>query len=148
MTNLNISIDMVVAAVDQVGFYEMRKLVHHSGGVLIFADTYSIDVFQKSVSKLFTQKGPDDEEPVPSLDGFVLSCEMKAITSWEDLKVAGMLGPGSSAEMCKITGKNVIGESEIGGAPTNRWKSGQLDRSQTYAIYLEPAKNNDDRTPR
>jgi protein transport protein SEC23 len=46
-------VDLFSASLDQTGLLEMRSLVKKTGGVIINADAFDHEIFQRSLQKLF-----------------------------------------------------------------------------------------------
>jgi protein transport protein SEC23 len=47
------AIDLFAVSLDQTGLLEMQQLVKKTGGVIVMADSFTHEIFQRSLQKLF-----------------------------------------------------------------------------------------------
>lgn len=119
------AIDIFCCAIDQIGLCEMKSLAERTGGYLILTDSFTTDVFKRSLMKVFAR------ETTGALK-MAFNATIDVFTS-PDVKVSGMIGPGSSLTKAS----NFISDTEIGMSKTSAWCIGSVDTNDTFAFYLD-----------
>ena len=119
------AIDILAGSLDQVGIDEMKKMPNSTGGVIVFADSFSTSIFKQSCQKIFQLDS----------NGYIkmgFNAMMDVHVSRE-LKICGLIGPAVSLE--KKTGS--ISETEIGIGLTSAWRLPVLTPRTSTALYFE-----------
>lgn len=124
------AIDIFCCAIDQIGLSEMKSLAERTGGYLILTDSFTTDVFKKSLMKVFAR-----EKTGALKMSFNATID---VLSSPDVKISGMIGPGSS--LTKAT--RFISDTEIGMSRTSAWCIGSVDFHDTFAFYFDIASSN------
>lgn len=119
-------VDIFACSLDQLGIFEQRTLVDHTGGVLILTDSFTIKSFSESLQHVFSIN--QQEELNMCFNG-----EITCICSPE-LSIKGCIGPVTSMGQKSVC---VASTKATGVGETNKWSMGGLDNSTTLAFYFE-----------
>eukprot|EP00758_Cryptobia_borreli_P014493 Tbor_TRINITY_DN5925_c1_g5::TRINITY_DN5925_c1_g5_i1::g.19035::m.19035/K14006/SEC23; protein transport protein SEC23 len=122
------SLNVFVAALDQVGLAEMKPCIQSSGGIVLSAELWRDKRLEESMNFFFRHKEGTNVMNVG------LNATIDVITS-PTLKVAGVIG------QCVGTGKKspCVSEVDIGIGGTCQWTASLVDSTSTFAIYFETA---------
>lgn len=118
-------IDIFNCAFNQVGIYEMRKMVEKTGGVLVMSDSFTTSMFKDTFSKIF--------EPDNNGDLKISFKGKLEINSSKPIQVAGGIGLLHSMQQ---QGSNVSKNSQYEGN-TKSWLLGGIDFNSTYSFLLD-----------
>lgn len=119
------AVDLFSCSCDQTGLLEMRALAKETGGLVVLADGFKVEVFQHSLYKIFEK---DDHDQLQ----FGLNATIEVIASSE-LRIMGAIG-----HMASMGTKNSrVSDKELGLGKTSSWKMCALDRNSSYAFFLE-----------
>ncbi|KAH0481818.1 MAG: hypothetical protein KVP17_002021 [Porospora cf. gigantea B] len=118
-------VDIFAGSLDQVGLFEMKVLCDKTNGYLVMCDSFSMNVFEDSVSHIFRRDAQ-------SFLTQGLNARLEVLCS-RDVKVGGVIG------CCSSTGKkgNQVGEVSVGEGQTCEWFLGSIDARTTLAMYFE-----------
>lgn len=84
------TVDIFECSLDQTGLYEMQEICKKTGGFVVLADGFDVDMFKQSFQKIFTKD--EKNNYMMGLNG-----TMEVITSRE-IKIAGAIGPCASLQ--------------------------------------------------
>lgn len=137
------SLDVFSVALDQVGLAEMKPLVEFTGGLSVLAESYTHDVFKKSLRLLLTPRAM----PPPPADGSAppdasyaapLGCRTNAsveVLVSRDVKVSGCLGPVDS-----LNKKGpMVSDTVVGHGGTTSWRLSSMTEDTTLAVFFDIA---------
>lgn len=134
------AVDLFSCSLDQTGLLEMKSLSKMTGGIIILADGFDSETFQRSFTKLFEKDGvgttgtSDAQGGAQGLLTMGLNATVTVVTSPE-LKVQGAIGHVYSLN--QKTGSNNVSDKEIGIGGTNAWRCGALDPNSSLAFFFE-----------
>jgi len=121
------AMDVFACALDQTGLAEMKGCVESTGGMVVLAESFSHVVFKNSFSRLFSR---DEEKTL----GLAANGTFEVIAS-RDVKVAGALGPVSSAD--RKPHPSAVADMPIGIGGTTAWKLCSMNRDTTICVFYE-----------
>jgi protein transport protein SEC23 len=129
------AVDLLSCSLDQTGLLEMKSLCKMTGGIMIMADAFDAEVFQRSFLKMFERDGsaPGNGTAPGGLLQMGLNATIQVVTSPE-LKIQG--GIGHMFSLNQKTSSNVS-DKEIGIGGTNIWRCCALDPNTSFAFFFE-----------
>ncbi|ODV59012.1 vWA-like protein [Ascoidea rubescens DSM 1968] len=162
------TLNLFIGSYDQIGLFEMSKLLNLTSGSCIFSDSFKTSIFKNSLIKFFeshslinNNNNDNDNDNDIDIDnnnneitniGFNGSLQIKTSVP---LKINGLIGNAISLNSMENSNPNLrvdlskkknfsnsnISDLEIGIGKTNSWKLCNVSSSSTYAIYFEINKD-------
>lgn len=120
-----IVLDIFACSLDQVGIHEVKSTVETSGGLLVLAETFESDEFNKSLQRLFAHDA----------EGHLKMCfnATLEVIATQKVKISGALGPCSS-----LSNKtSLVSNIQVGVGGTNMWKMCSLTEKTHIAFFFE-----------
>lgn len=137
------AVDLFSCSLDQTGLLEMKALSKMTGGIMILADGFGEETFQRSFTKLFDKDGvgttgaPSDASQTSSMPQGLLTMGLNAtvtVVTSPELKVQGAIGHVYSLNQKT---NNNVSDKEIGIGGTNAWRCCALDPNSSLAFFFE-----------
>lgn len=135
------TLDVFSVALDQVGLAEMKPLIESTGGLSVLAESYTHDVFKKSLRSILAPRplAPQAEGanvPPDASYAAPLGCRTNGSTEVlvsRDVKVAGALGPVDSL------GKKsaMVSDTAVGHGGTTAWRLSRMVEDTTLAVFFD-----------
>ncbi|XRA99090.1 protein transport protein Sec23 [Pycnococcus provasolii] len=140
------TLDVFSVALDQVGLSEMKPLCECTGGMSVLAESYTHDVFKKSLKLLLSPRAAppppaDGSAPAAPQDasytaplGQRTNASLEVLVS-RDVKVSGCLGPVDSL------GKKgpMVSDTVVGHGGTTHWRMSSVAEDTTLALFFDIA---------
>lgn len=130
------AVDLMSCSLDQTGLLEMKSLCKMTGGLMIMADAFDAEVFQRSFLKMFEKDGsaPGAGSAPGGLLQMGFNATIQVVTSPE-LKVQGAIGHIFS--LGQKSGSSNVSDKEVGIGGTNIWRCCALDPNASFAFFFE-----------
>ena len=119
-------VDLLCASIDQVGLFEMQELCKKTGGIMVMADEFAREMYQKTLTQMF--------EKTENALTMAFNATIQVHTTRE-LKVCGAIGHLSSLE---LRSQNVS-DSEVGIGGTSAWHACGIGPKSSFAFFFEVA---------
>ncbi|DBA70425.1 TPA: hypothetical protein ACH3X2_011834 [Trebouxia sp. C0005] len=120
-------LDVFACSLDQVGVAEMHDAVSVTGGVVVLAETFSHEIYRKSLARLFEL----DENGYLQM---FFNATFDVIMS-KDIRVSGTTGPVTSAN----NKSPLASEVELGVGGTTSWRLCALSQATSLGMFFEVA---------
>lgn len=132
------SFDVYTGSLDQVGVYEMKSLALSGSGNIVLTDGFQshrfVELLQANTSSILGEK-QKAKLTVSSSDGLKV---MKAICSGTELQSSYQAEKHADMHFSKISDTVTQFDSTMRKKNfTNQWYLGNIDRSNTVAVYFE-----------